>query len=266
MATEKKRGIGGRSAIDVEYIDLNYNSTNKYTIGIITKLNGDLVPFIIDFEDKEKVSKRNWHIVNGYIGSAFTTTEGKRKSLFMHNFIMNKLDFTGKGSKNSIDHINGIELDNRKYNLRETSQSMQNHNTSTRKRKADKFPEGFDASKIPTNIWYIPADKSHGDRFCVEIKGIPDVGDICKKTSSSKSISIDKKLEEAIKIKNEIYESYPILKSFVRTSETAIKNKLEFEEIISIIEKMISKKFIFPTKSLTGSSDSDNVISHISSE
>ncbi len=239
MTAEKERGIGGRKAIEIEYIDLNYNSSNKYTIGIVTKLNGDLIPFVIDFDDKEKVIERNWHIVNGYVGSAFTTSDGIRKTMFMHNFIMNKLEFTGKGSKISIDHINGIELDNRKCNLREISQSMQNHNTSARKRKSEKFPDGFDPSKIPSNIWYIPADKSHGDRFCVEIKGIPDVGDICKKTSSSKKMSIDKKLEEAIEIKNKLFEEYPVLKLHSRSSEIALKNKIEFEEIISIVETII---------------------------
>lgn len=56
--TEREPGIGGRKAIPVTYYDVDYKGFS-YTIGIITKLDGTLVKFIIDREDKEKVAERN---------------------------------------------------------------------------------------------------------------------------------------------------------------------------------------------------------------
>jgi hypothetical protein len=54
----------------------------------------------------------------------------KRKTLYLHNFIMNRLTFDGKGSTETVDHINGNGFDNRKVNLRIISQSLQNMNTN----------------------------------------------------------------------------------------------------------------------------------------
>jgi hypothetical protein len=76
--TEKEPGIGGRKAIPIEYIDVDYKGLS-YTIGTITnKTDGTTIKFIIDSEDKEKVIERNWHCGTGglYISSVFRTTDG----------------------------------------------------------------------------------------------------------------------------------------------------------------------------------------------
>ena len=115
-------------------------------------------------------------------------------------------------------------------------QSLQNLNTKDRKKTSTKFPEGFDPTLIPRNIWYVQPDKSHAERFCVEFKHIPDVGSICKKTTASKELTIYQKLELAIKIKEDIITKYPVLKEYSRLYELCDKNKKEYEEIIEIVK------------------------------
>jgi hypothetical protein len=124
---EKERGVGGRKTIPIEYRYISYN-TNNYTVGIVEKRDGSKIPFVIDSDDQEKIKDRGWHLAvrDKYIASAFTTTDDGRKSLYLHNLIMNKLEFEGKGATETVDHINGNGLDNRKNNLRIVTQSLQN--------------------------------------------------------------------------------------------------------------------------------------------
>jgi len=121
---------------------LNHNNVeyndNKYTICCI-KYNDEYKLFIIDHEDKDKVLIKPWHFAaNNYIRHTFYTSEDKTKrDIYLHNFVMDKLTFEGKGQQSTVDHINRIGLDNRKSNLRLVeSQSEQNHNQKLRKRTA----------------------------------------------------------------------------------------------------------------------------------
>jgi hypothetical protein len=231
---EKARGIGGRKEMPIFYVDVTYND-KSYTVGIITTYEDKKYLFVIDTEDKERVAARNWHMAvrNKYVASSFVATDGSKKNLYLHNFVMN-VPFSGKGSELSIDHINGIETDNRKENLRLVSQSFQNFNTSNRVRKTTKLPSGFDLSRIPRNIYYIPASGSHGERFGLEIKGIPDVGIVEWKSTSSKEVSLDEKLSAAIAKKNEIFEKYPILKAYLRNSEESLLLSESLNKIIEL--------------------------------
>ncbi len=193
---EDERGIGGRKPSALKWHLVSYKYKNYYVCETI-KQDGSNSHFIIDSEDYDKVKDRSWHcMTNGYVGSHYKT-EGVHKTLYMHNLIMHRLTFDGKGATESVDHINGIGTDNRKANLRVCSQSQQNRNTSNRVRTTEKLPASIDPSTIPRNIWYIPASGSHGDRFAVEIKGIPGIGDILWRTTSSSKKSTLEKLELA---------------------------------------------------------------------
>ena len=232
--TEKERGIGGRKPHEIAFTKVTYNSVD-YCVGTIQKRDLSKVYFVIDAEDEERVKTRSWHVAVGgaYIASSYTSTEGSRLALYLHNFIMEK-GFDCKGSAKTIDHINGLGFDNRKVNLREADQSLQNLNTKTRKRTSTKIPKEIDPSEIPRNIWYIPPQGGHGERFAVEIKGIPGVEDICWKSSSSKALSIHEKLTQAIAKRTEFFETYPILTEYSRISEQATRLKKEFGEIIAL--------------------------------
>lgn len=238
LLAEKERGVGGRRAIPVEYVDVVYMEKH-YTIGSITKRSGETIKFVFDTEDKEKIQTRNWHtcVDDTYIASSFVSSiDGKKKSLYLHNFIMDKLVFEGRGSPTTIDHINGNGFDNRKENLRVVSgQSMQNWNTRKRERKTTRIPTSIDPTTIPKNIWYIPENGGHGERFAVEIKGIPDIPDIVWKTTSSKGIPILEKLNSAIEKRKEIYATYPILYEYSRESPKAVSLLESFNAILKLV-------------------------------
>ena len=199
----RKKG-GGRKPSN----KIVYENVDDHVEGIIIS-NGDPYRFKINKEDVERVRTRHWYLASGghYIGSC-ARVDGKSKVLYLHNFIMDRLDFPGKGTRESVDHINRDGLDNRKSNLRLISQSLQNVNRKTRSRTAQ-LPEGI--SELPKHIWYIKPNGLHGDRFCIELK----TEGIAWKTTSSKKISIEEKLEQAKKKLEELYEEYPYLKPSV---------------------------------------------------
>lgn len=229
---EKERGVGGRPAIPVVYKEVVYNSV-PYTVGTITTLAGLSTQFLIDAEDRERVEERSWHLATGgiYVASTYRLGTGEHKSLFLHNFVMNRILFGGKGSPETIDHINGNGLDNRKTNLRLTTQSLQNLNTRNRVRTTTHVPDDIALADIPRGIWYCPAQGAHSDRFVVELKGIPGIGDIVKKGTSKRTLTTRQKLDHAISIKRALLLEYPILAELARDSERAELLRREYAAI-----------------------------------
>lgn len=197
----------GRPANPIRYEEtfINYIPCMK---GIITTKN-TTIEILFDNDDFKRVKERQWFSSTGgkYV-CCNIRINGERKVLGLHNFIMNRFEFHGKGAKQSVDHINRNGLDNRKCNLRVVSQSVQNTNKKKRQRTAQ-LPEGI--TELPKHIWYIKANGLHGDRFCVELKSEK----IIWKTTSSKKISIQEKLEQAKKKLEELYAEYPYLNSIV---------------------------------------------------
>jgi len=177
----------------------------EYVCGTVVH-NGLPLKFIIDKDQEQRVRQRHWYAITGgkYIGS-FVTIEGIKKVLYLHNFILERFIFPGRGAKESVDHINRNGLDNRKCNLRVVTQSIQNTNQKKRERTAQ-LPEGID--DLPKHIWYIKANGLHGDRFCVELK----TEKIQWKTTSSKKVSIQDKLKQALAKRDELYEQFSYLK------------------------------------------------------
>ena len=140
-------------------------------------------PFIFDKEKLKELDNRMFYkSKNGYIGYTFDYY-----SKYLHSLIMN-YQFDGKLY---VDHINRITTDNRTSNLRLISQSDQNKNQSKQTRNVN-LPQncGVNSQDIPTFIWYVKANGSHGDRWCIEIKG-----KYSWKTTSSKEYTTKCKFE-----------------------------------------------------------------------
>jgi hypothetical protein len=230
---EDERGIGGRKPTPLVWTIKTYKDKNYYTCKTLKRDRSNGV-FVIDADDYEKVKERSWHCMkNGYVGSAYRS-EGKCKTLYLHNLIMNRLTFDGKGQTESVDHINGIGTDNRKANLRICSQSQQNRNRSKRERTTTRLPEGIVPDELPQNVWYMPPNGSHGERFAVEIKGIPDTPDIVWRSTASKTISSREKLISAIAKRKELYESMESLRVHERKSELSKSLQSEYDEIMKM--------------------------------
>ena len=196
----------GRPSNDIVYKEIKYNG-NNYIVGkVIVKDLHKL--FVIDKEDYPKIKDYSWHYTSNAYISHNINIEGQIKALYLHNMVLSRLIFPGKGSKESVDHINRIGLDNRKENLRILTQSEQNLNQSKKKRRIE-LPEdsGLVADDIPKHIWYIKANGSHGERFAIEFK----TENIIWKTTASKNVILKDKLKTAIEKLEEYYKLYPYL-------------------------------------------------------
>ena len=180
-----------------------YEEVDDHIEGIVIS-KGESVRFKIDKDDLEKVQSRHWYIASGgyYIGSHITIY-GSRKLLYLHNFIMNKLTFEGRGQKETVDHINRDGLDNRKSNLRLVSQTLQNINQRKKARTTD-ISLKYD---LPRHVTYVPARGNHGDGFCVEFnKGGKR---IYNPYIRSKVLSVEEKLEKIKILLEKGYELFP---------------------------------------------------------
>jgi hypothetical protein len=193
----------GRKPRPIQYVHVSYDE-HEYTVGILQ--SADI--FVIDRDDYDKIQPFSWHkTANTYI-SCGSYVDGVKRTLYLHNLIMDKLTFTGKGQQETVDHVNRNGLDNRKENLRILSQTDQNLNQK-RKPRSVELPTGCGVSpdEIPKHIWYVRANGLHGDRFAIEFK----TEDILWRTTSSKAVILKDKLMIAKEKLAELYTLYPYL-------------------------------------------------------
>jgi hypothetical protein len=222
----------GRPAHHINYSNVIY-CNKEYIVGKVP-FKENYLKFVIDKEDFNKVDGYSWHkSSNNYISQG-VIVDGKKKEFYLHNLILNIFDFPGKGSKESVDHINRIGLDNRKENLRIISQTEQNLNQSKKKRRIE-LPEdsGLTIDDIPKHIWYIKANGSHGERFAIEL----NTENITWKTTSSKNISLKDKLESAKEKLKEYYKQFPYLNPDNEDKYNKIKELTDsYNEIIRLVD------------------------------
>ena len=225
---------GGRSTKPITYTTVEYNG-KKILVGQLNYKN-ELVKFICDNEYESVVKSKHWHVVPGnYIGFNYINEETNTKRVkYVHTFILEETGYAFKGDDYIINHINSIGFDNRMDNLREIKKSLHNRIYQVKEKYTAQLPDEIDASEIPRNISYKAAYGNHGDRFVVEIKGIPGVPDIEIKTTSSKSVEPRIKLEEAIAIRNEQLEKYPDILEFYKEHERIEEMKKIYNEIIRL--------------------------------
>lgn len=173
------------------------------------------LPGILDINDFKIVHamNKNWHCnSNGFI-SCSHTTNGNTKDVYLHELVM-LLKNKDNGIRNinkPIVHINRVGLDNRRENLMyDILEKDLNKNLKKKKRTVElPYDCGIDPDDIPTYVWYMKPDASHGERFAVNI------GDVSWKTSSSFNLSLQYKLEEAklfvrelLKSRNDLFDEY----------------------------------------------------------
>lgn len=171
--------------------------------------NGNSIKFLFDKEDLESIKTRNWHLVTGdkYVGASIIIN-GNHKTLYLHNFVMKRFDFPGKGAKQSIDHINRNGLDNRKQNLRLVTQTEQNLNQDKRVRRVV-LPENstMNVNDIPKHVYYVKTRGNHGDGFCVEFKRGGER--VYNPYIRSKVLTLEQKLEKIKELLIIGYELHP---------------------------------------------------------
>ena len=124
---------------------------------------------VIDYKYINNIKNLNkkWYCnKSGFISCKHNYNQ-KVHVVFLHELIMSLKD--KKNANQPIQHINRISVDNRLSNLKFVEDININY-----KKRTVKLPKnsGIDPNEIPTYIWYLKENGSHGDRFSVEISNI----------------------------------------------------------------------------------------------
>lgn len=207
----KKGCTSGKTNINHCYIVQNLDNDKQY---VIMKLSNTDEYTIINIEDADRILDCNvsWykHKATGYVVASINS-----KHVYLHQYIMNYWG-QGKGQL-SIDHINRNKLDNRRDNLRITSQSIQNSNKdkANRKENAQDLPEGITQNMLPKYVYYCTEilNKNKPNQYTREFFRIEKHPKLNKKCiSSSKSIKVTaiEKLKQVIEIINKLENNIDI--------------------------------------------------------
>lgn len=217
-----------------------YRVIGDIAIGSIL-YKGMLVEFIFDAADLERVKQHKWHYVsNSYIatsvkapaaaatdnaaedisGSVAKAPAAKKREIYLHTFLIQP------GPAQTVYHISKNGLDNRRKNLRLVEGPTSQTGGLSRKKRNVALPLlcGIKAEDIPPHIWYVQANGYHRDRFAIEFKSEK----ILWKSTSSKEVSLQEKLEQAKAKLNALYLEFPHLDP-MREEELARNLKEEYE-------------------------------------
>ncbi|NBV77647.1 hypothetical protein EBR66_05800 [bacterium] len=185
---------------------VSYRTVGAAAVGSIL-FKGMLIEFIFDSADLPKVKEHAWHFASGnYIATSVKVDvsggEIKKREVYLHNFLL-KPEFN-----QVVQHISKNGLDNRRENLRYVDASAATIGHAKKKRNVELPPMcGIKPEEIPKHVWYVQANGYHRDRFAIEFK----TEKILWKSTSSKEVSLQEKLEQAVAKLKELYELYPYL-------------------------------------------------------
>jgi hypothetical protein len=191
------------------------------------------IPIIIDKNIYDFVKKLNMHFYlndNLMVYTKFNNGD-KLMDIYLHEIAM-KVNNPIYKSK-PILHINKINVDNRLDNLLYDSLDKNyTKNLHKKNRIIDLSDDGINVDSIPSFVWYLNGDNSHGDRFVVEL------GPIKWKSTSSVKLSLRYKLEEIKKFLRMHKDIYPdLFKEYSMNgdlNDKGIKLKREYYEIIQL--------------------------------
>lgn len=232
LSTDSRRTNSGRVPGLFLFDVVEYNN-KKYIVATIRHKYED-VQFVCDYDDLQTVSSRNWHISSGkYIGTNIKLGDGTYKEVFLHTYLIKGLTFVDEEDSNYVVHLNKNTFDNRRENLRIVSASDL-FLLKTKKKRIIQLPEDavVNADDIPKHVCYIKPNGEHGPRFSIEL---PTLG-IYWKTSSSKKLSLQDKLQLAKDKLKEIYDIYPDMNPNKDATLVAQLNT-GFTEIITLAKK-----------------------------
>jgi len=135
-------------SVDERFIDeqiKNKYENSPYRIPLRNK-EGIIVEFaLVDEKDFERVNAHKWSLCRGL----YANSNIKGKKFKMHHFVFQK-----PREGYVIDHINEDKLDNRLSNLREVTNSENNHNRCKRKQNATSKYKGVSKNKFSYSSQY----------------------------------------------------------------------------------------------------------------
>jgi len=221
--------------IDDDYKKININGLNY----IVCKMeyNNKYVPVILDYNVFKIIKKfnKNWHVnENGVVVSTHKIIENNeeyKKDIYLHDLVMK---INNNYEHIPILHINRIGVDNRSENLIYDTVDKNIKKNLKKKSRIINLPyeSGIDPSELPSYVWYVKEDSTHGDRFVVNI------GDINWKSTSSKKLSLRYKLEETKKylrylknIRTDLFEDYSMNGDLNNEGQKLLKSYIEISKM-----------------------------------
>ena len=192
-----------------KYYKINYEESD-YAVCELA-YNSKKVPMILDWDIFKKVKNldRNWHInEKGFVVTNFKTSDNGVnlvKEISMHDVVMRMVGGAVNVTNKSILHINKLGVDNRECNLMYDTCNKEITKNLKKKSRTISLPKnlGVTPEEIPSYVWYLKEDNTHGDRFVVEI------GDVKWKSTGSKKVSLKYKLEETKKYMRYLKDTRP---------------------------------------------------------
>jgi hypothetical protein len=186
---------------------MNVMYKNKPYVVFTMKKNID-IPIILDKDIFDYIKKEQRHYYLNDTLTVYTKIKlddsDKLVDIYLHEIVMR---LKNKDCKlTPILHINKMNFDNRLTNLMfDTIDKECSKNLHKKERIIDLSDKGINVNNLPSFVWYLNADKTHGDRFIVEL------GPIKWKSTSARRLSLRYKLEEMKKYLRLHKDMYPDL-------------------------------------------------------
>jgi hypothetical protein len=241
------------SRVSLEYGD------GRYTVVILTHLENE-IPILLDRPIYKIIKKLGFHWYINDKNHVYTVRtysyRGKKHDeyIYIHDLVMRlgRAGISQKEIKNPnqlieymryalqpdksdypIIHINRIHFDNRYSNLEYDTPNKSDYvkNTKKKKRTINLKRHNISVQALPTYVWYLKPDKSHGGRFCVEIPN-----EISWRSTSSKKVSLRYKLEEVKKYLRYLKRRRPdIFDYFCMNGDLSLQGKSLLKEYNKMI-------------------------------
>ncbi len=208
----------------------------RYTVSNIIH-SGIKLPILLD-RDIYKIIKnlnKQWYVNDKNHVYCMHSTDNQNQAypLYMHDIVI-KLSSSEYYHGIPIIHINNIHFDNRYENLQfDIPEKEYSKNTKKKKRTINLKKYGINVNELPTYMWYLKPDKTHGARFVVDIPN-----HLSWRSTSSKKVSLRYKLEEAKKYLRHMKEMRPdIFSEYSMNGDLTSKGMELYNEYSMIIKR-----------------------------
>ena len=206
-------------------VDIHYKNTN--------------LPMVLNWNDFKIFNKldKTWKFNDSGVVSCYHMDNDLRKEIFAHEIVMALKTQNDTQMKHPIVHLNTIGLDNRRNNIMYDTREKTHKKNTRKKKRTIKLPtsSGINVNELPTYVWYLKENGSHGERFMVEINTTPKIK---WKSTSSKKLSLRYKLEETKKYLRELKQSKPhLFENNCMNGEFTKKGKQLLKDFYKIIHK-----------------------------
>lgn len=210
------------------------HNNNRYTI-VGIKHSGNKLPILLDrsiYKNIKKLDKK-WYINDKNHVYCLHGGNDLDYQVYLHDVVLRLKEGKKYIPGKPIIHINNIHFDNRYNNL---SYDLPNKDFSKNNRKKKRTinlrKQGINVNELPTYLWYLKPDTSHGSRFTVEIPN-----ELSWRTTSSKKVSLKYKLEEAKKFLRYTKKIRPdIFKNYSMNGDMTEKGLQLYKEYVDIIK------------------------------